>query len=279
MAAGTAPTPDPGVLTEEPVSEVHWTTSFFTDTYTDADTELRNPHKTQAMVECAVSALNLTPGARVLDLACGTGRHSVLLAERGLTVTGVDLSARYLERARARPGARPVSFVQADMRELAGVPGAPFDAVLSLHTSFGFFDTDEENLHVLRQVRQMLAPGGKLFLDVMNRDWFLSQGSEPFGTVPGEFVCRNFDSAAGRTYLHEERFDPLTSRIRWHIRAADGPADGGVTADYRVYSAHELLDLLSRAGLAVQSLYGGYDRSAFHTLASHLIATAVRQEP
>ncbi|MDV9189684.1 class I SAM-dependent methyltransferase [Streptomyces sp. SR27] len=262
-------------------SPASWLDTFFTSVYTDSDLELRDAATTEAMVRCVSAALGPAPGAALMDLACGTGRHSVPLAAAGYRVTGVDLMPDYLDeaRARARRAGQQVDFVQADMRNLEALPSGSFDAVVSLHTSFGFFDTDEENLAVLAQIRQVLAPGGKLLIDVMNRDWFLSQSGESFGVEPHDFVVRNFDSSSGTTYLYEERFAPLTSRVRWHIRSVENdPANNGrertVTADYRVYSAHELAALLTRAGFEILGLHGDYDLAPFHVHSPHLILTA-----
>ncbi|MGW7279654.1 class I SAM-dependent methyltransferase [Streptomyces sp. NPDC054844] len=255
-------------------SRAGWLDTFFTHVYTDSDLELRDPATTEAMVRCVSSALDLSPGAAVMDLACGTGRHSVPLSAAGYRVTGVDLMEHYLcqARARTRDAGQHVEFVQADMRDLGALPQGSFDAVVSLHTSFGFFDTEDENLSVLTQIRRVLAPGGRFLIDVMNRDWFLSQSGESFGVGADEFVVRNFDSSDGVTYLYEERFSPLTSRIRWHIRSAD--ASVSATADYRVYSAHELISMLARAGFDVLGLHGDYDLSPFHVHSPHLICTA-----
>ncbi len=264
-----------------PDSPTDWWSTFFTDVYTGSDLELRDARAAEQMTRCVTTALGLGPGASLLDLACGTGRHSVPLAAAGFAVTGADLMDPYLEqaRARARSAGQQVSFVQADMRDLSALPKGSFDAVVSLHTSFGFFDTDEENLAVLREVHEVLAPGGRLLLDVMNRDWFLTQSGESFGTAPEEFVVRNFDSSTGTTYLYEERFTSLTSRIVWNIQAFDtvsGTVGRSVTADYRVYSAHELTTLLTRAGFALDELHGDYDLSPFHIHSPHLICTASR---
>jgi SAM-dependent methyltransferase len=260
-----------------PDTAADWLTDFFTDIYTDSDLELRDERTTEAMVRCVADALRLPPGATLLDLACGTGRHSVPLAAAGYTVTGVDLMEPYLERARARARAAgsPARFVRADMRDLGALPQGGFDAVVSLHTSFGFLDTEEADLAVLDQIRGLLAPGGRLLVDVMNRDWFLSQSGESFGVAADEFVVRNFDTEGPVTYLYEERFSPLTSRIRWHIRTSSTVPERSATADYRVYSAHELRNLLLRAGFEVADVYGDYDLSPFHVHAPHLIVTAL----
>lgn len=245
----------------------HWAGDFFGPTYLAADADLHDPDLTRAMIGWVVAALPIRPGAELLDLACGTGRHSVPLAAAGFRVTGVDLAEDYLARARdraARAG-QHVRFVRADMRELSALAPRRFDAVVSLHTSLGFYDTATD-LAVLREVRRRLRPGGRLCLDVLNRDWLLRQA--PDGP---DFVLTDVSSRHGTAYRHEERFDPFTSRVRWTIRPAAGPA---VTADYRVYSAHELLALLADAGFAVRALHGDYDRSRFHVGSPHLLAIA-----
>src|SRR5262249_48909922 len=98
----------------------------------------------------------------VLDLCCGPGRRAVPLARRGLRVTAVDRSRFLLDHARerARLADFSVEFVETDMREFRR-PEA-FDVMLSLFTSFGFFAVREEDLHVLRNVRASLKPGGRV---------------------------------------------------------------------------------------------------------------------
>ncbi|WP_406420367.1 hypothetical protein OH809_24600 [Streptomyces sp. NBC_00873] len=108
----------------------------------------------------------------------------------------------------------------------------------------------------------------------VDRDWFLSQSGESFGVEAHEFVVRNFDADGPVTYLYEERFSPLTSRLRWHIRTAGTTPERSATADYRIYSAHELCTLLSRAGFLVAEAYGDRDLNPFHVHAPHLIITA-----
>jgi len=109
----------------------------------------------------AVLALSGTgPGASVLDLCCGPGRHSVELARRGFRVTGVDRTGRYLDEARAKAAEMglEIEFVQSDMREFTR-PSA-FDLVISLYTSFGYFEDQDEDRKVLRNIHESLRPEG-----------------------------------------------------------------------------------------------------------------------
>ena len=124
--------------------------------------ELPSETETKEEVEFILDALELQQGATVLDLCCGQGRHSHLLANAGLTVIGVDGSHFLLEAAQKRQG---IYFVEGDMRS---IPLKPIcDAVVNLFTSFGFFD-EAGNRKVLSEIASVLKPGGKCLLDYWN---------------------------------------------------------------------------------------------------------------
>ena len=113
-----------------------------------------------AAADLAWRLLDLAPGLRVLDLACGHGELAGALAARGCAVTGLDSSAAFLDRARADAAAAGVSveYVAGDMRELPWA--ARFDRVVSWSTAFGYFD-DDVNRAVLDQIARVLRPGGR----------------------------------------------------------------------------------------------------------------------
>jgi SAM-dependent methyltransferase len=126
--------------------------------------------RTGTQCDFVVSALELQPGARLLDLCCGQGRHAVEFAKRGFRVTGLDLSEYLLRlaRERAEQTGVEVEFVRGDMRDLPWEN--EFDAVANLFTSFGYLETDEEDRRVLAAVRKALRPGGLLLVDHHNRE-------------------------------------------------------------------------------------------------------------
>ncbi|WP_441248086.1 DUF4178 domain-containing protein [Kitasatospora sp. McL0602] len=252
-----------------------WWSEFFGAIYTDSDIEYQDPVLTEAMVACVGRLVPVGGHPRLLDLACGTGRHAVPLAAAGYRVTGADLSADYLRQAGARAAAagRAVDLVRTDMRDLSVFPDGSFDAVTNLHTSFGFFHDAADDQRVLDEVRRVLAPGGRLLIDVINRDAFLRQTSEVFGVPEDQFTIRTFDTSTGRTFLHEEVFDPLTSRIRWTV-TEPGPGGRSSTADYRVFSAHELLAMVRAAGLVVESVHGDYELSPFTVHSPSIVCLA-----
>lgn len=103
----------------------------------------------------------------ILDLGCGRGRHSINMAKRGYKVTGIDLSRVAIEKAqiKAKNLGLDIEFLVGDMRDPLS---KQFSAILNLFTSFGYFDDDEENFHVLKAERQMLKNNGIVVIDYLN---------------------------------------------------------------------------------------------------------------
>lgn len=165
-------------------------------------------------VERIWNLLGLEAGTDVLDVPCGHGRIANRLAARGARVTGLDADPLFLERARADASARgvEVEYVEGDMRSLPWEER--FDVVLNWFTSFGYFD-DEGNRAWLREARKTLRDGGRLVLEVHNRDafarnWLPVTMSERDGDL---LVDRHrFDLLAGRTVT--ERFAVRDGRVR-----------------------------------------------------------------
>ncbi len=120
-------------------------------------------------------SLKLKPGSRLLDLACGTGRHAVLLAKRGAFVVGVDKTEAYLREARVK--ARRLSnclFARGDMRRLPF--NGEFDAAINLWTSFGYFAKASDDIKALRGVARALKPGGLFLIDLLDFAWVKKHG-------------------------------------------------------------------------------------------------------
>jgi SAM-dependent methyltransferase len=125
--------------------------------------------RTEMEVERALAMLKPAGGERVLDLACGTGRHSRELRRRGFEVVGVDISPELLEMAEREAAAESmeISFLQADLRELE--LSDEFDLVLSLNDgAVGYFETDEENRRTFEIVAQVLHSGGGHLMQLPN---------------------------------------------------------------------------------------------------------------
>jgi SAM-dependent methyltransferase len=227
-----------------------WYEEFFDRDYVayHLEGDLWRPERTQAECDFIVQALALGPAARVLDLCCGQGRHAIELAKRGLEVTGADLSEHLLDIARkaAEEAGVTVTMVRCDMRELPWE--SEFDAVVNMFTAFGYFDPDEENERVLRAVRRALRPGGRLLLDLPNREVFLQ-------LIPNG--QRGWREIEGHLVLDERTWDEEGLRLRLHriIVAPDG-SRRCTGHDLREYTHGEILDMIARAGLEWERTYG-----------------------
>ncbi|MBI5478119.1 MAG: class I SAM-dependent methyltransferase [Deltaproteobacteria bacterium] len=189
--------------------------------------------------------LGLTREMHVLDVGCGWGRHAMELASRGYRVTGIDLSLALLIRAadEAQRRGLQVNFVHGDMRELAF--DDPFDAAYCMGTSFGFFD-DDSNRKVAQGLAQVVRAGGRLLVEVVNRDYII-----------GDLPARVWWEGDGCVVLEEVEFNYYTSRlvVRRSVVFEDGrQLEHDISV--RVYSLHEVGRLLQYAGFRVLDVSG-----------------------
>ncbi len=234
-----------------------WYEEFFGEDYMRFHLRGGEREERRALSECdfVISALDLHPGARVLDLCCGQGRHAVELARRGFNVTGFDLSDYLLGLARDRADKADVTvnFVRGDMRELPWENH--FDAVVNMFTSFGYLETDEEDEKALRVMRGALRPGGKLLIDHHNRE----------RTTPWlEHGRKDWAKHEGHIVLDQQEWNVCHSRI--HVaRTIIGPDGGRRETGFvlRIYSHSEMLSMFARVGLEWVKTYGSHDGSEY----------------
>jgi SAM-dependent methyltransferase len=213
-----------------------------------------------------ILALAGVTGGAVLDLCCGPGRHAVEFALRGFTVTGVDRSQYLLERAREKAiaSAVMVEWVLDDMREFQR-PSA-FDLACNLFTSFGYFAGEEDNLRVLRNIRESLRPGGMLVMDMAGKERVVRQGLDAQRTA----------FADGAVLLQQPRVNQDWSRmyLEWTVSKA------GQSRSYRfehfLYSGQGLQDRLLSCGFDSVRLYGDLQGSPYGPDATRLVAVATK---
>jgi 2-polyprenyl-3-methyl-5-hydroxy-6-metoxy-1,4-benzoquinol methylase len=234
------------------VAAPDWYDGFFEGEWLD-QLALGTPESNDDQVEFLVEHLPLDAGARVLDLACGRGRIAIRLAQRGCRVTGIDLSPRSLELARADAEAAGVELelVHRDMRELDAVEA--FDVVLNLWSSFGYFADGADDGRVLAAVARALVPGGTFFIDTIN----------PVALV-GSFTPRTWQVLADGVLLLEERgYDHLTGRTEttWTFVHPDG-SRSELRHSVRAYTAAEFVAMLRDVRLEVDGSWGAWDEVA-----------------
>lgn len=208
------------------------------------------------------------PPARVLDLACGSGRHVRCFAERGYEAYGVDLSPKSIAAAKAH-SSHPERYAVADMRhfsdELPHLMG--MDVVTCLFTSFGYFESDADQINTLQHVRRVLRPGGTFVLDFLNVPVVQAQ------LVPHERAERPLPH--GGTMAFEIHRRIAGGWIEKSIQFTDQSGQPRHVVE-RVQALDEeaLTSLLERAGFEVEQRFGNYALGAHADTSNRCILVA-----
>jgi SAM-dependent methyltransferase len=215
-------------------------------------------------VDAIIALLEIKPGASILDLCCGVGRHSLELARRGFQVTGVDRTAAYLQVARDKAAADKLDLelLQADMRQF--VRPAAFDAAINLFTSFGYFEDPDEDRQVIDNLYKSLRPGGKLVLELM--------GKEVLARI---FLPRDWrELPDGSLMLEERRVNRSWTWMdaRWILIREGQRIEYNIS--HRIYDGAGLTALLRDAGFESVSVYGDFGGNPYDTGALRLVAVA-----
>lgn len=182
---------------------------------------------------------------RLLDLAAGAGRHSLAMKAERCHVTCLDLSADLTERC----AALGLRTVRADMRALPFRDWS-FDHASCLFSSFGYFQTDAEHLHVLTEIARVLTPGGAALLDLMDPE-----------TIRRKLVPQSVDVLPGGAVLEVERsLVNNGERVEKHIHFVKSGRSGRRWHEsVRLFEAAELSPMIQSAGLSLETTVGAYD--------------------
>ena len=238
-----------------PTQDSAWYVDFFRDDYLNVYNHLFSAERAEKEVAFAEQVLGLKPGARILDLCCGHGRHAVSFARRGFQVTGLDLNAAYLELVQESARASKVTLetIAADMRHIPSQD--EFDAVVNFFSSFGYFDSEAEDLKVLESAANALRPGGRLMLDMLNREWAVVN-----------YIQNDWHSGSDGTLYVEHRDLDLTSsrmHVTFTIIGPQGCRRESVGHHIRLYTLTETSRLLQQVGLNVTAVFGGFDAEPY----------------
>ena len=227
--------------------------------------ELPSKAETEEEADFIFDALELHPGSRILDLCCGQGRHGRQLASMGVNVIGLDNSRFLLDEAKNNVDVTEprIQLIEADMRRIPLKPSC--DAVISLFTSFGFFEETDNNI-VLSEIASVLRPGGKFFVDYWNpyaviqldstrNWWWVSDSTLALAEV-------EYQPQSGRLFDYRTIIELPTSTIRKMVNTV------------RFYFPTELRRLLESVGLCVRATYGDFDGDDFSTQSRRMITVA-----
>ncbi|MGW8369958.1 MAG: methyltransferase domain-containing protein, partial [Gammaproteobacteria bacterium] len=208
---------------------------------TDGDV-VEDPEITAVEIDAFLAMLDAEPESRILDLCCGQGRHVMELARRGFTkLTGVDRSHYLIARAKRtfRQQGLAATFREGDARKLRFADDS-FDIVYVAGNSFGYFETVDDDIAVLREIRRLLAPGGQLLIDFTDGDYL----RQNFDARSWEWIDKSYFVCRERS-LSKDRQRLISREVITHTSK-------GVVADQfyaeRLYNEHELRELLASAG-------------------------------
>lgn len=226
------------------------------DFFSDGSPFLRHPlltaERTRLEIDFLVDALPLHPAARVLDVGCGFGRHSVELARRGFHVLGIDPAAAMIRAAREKAQEAGVDVNFQQVAAEGYFPAEPFDAALCLFTTLGQVqpESDDDNRDLLANVFNSLKEGGRFALELPQKKPALDalKPSDRFGSDTSYAeVQRSFEAQTGI----------VTEQFR--IVFPDGSQDFHLR--YRLFTRQDVTSLITAAGLQILQSFDGYNRA------------------
>lgn len=209
---------------------------------------------------------NLPSGSYVLDLSCGTGRHTIPLTQSGVKAVGLDISPLLLQIAKQQGTPQ---LVRGDMRFLPFRTGV-FGAVVSMDTSMGYLPSQKEDMASLVEVRRVLALGGLFVLDVFSRDYLVARYANKT-PIPKWHEYTSFYLQQIRTVTNNGK----QLHDHWTIRTKKDNQENFFEHTVRLYDRQTLKSLLTTAGFIVQVVYGDYEEQPYTPTTPRLIILAV----
>lgn len=212
-------------------------------------------------VERIIGLTNVQSG-HVLDLCCGPGRHTYEFAKRGFFVTAVDASEFLLSKAKEHCSQfTNVRFIHADMRDF--VEPNRFDLVINMFTSFGYFENQEDNLKVLKNIKKSLKEDGKLLMEMASKEIVLKNYRESIVSVRGE-----------KMLIEKHSFEPGLARMKNDWIVLENGRYKVHTLQHYLYSAEELKMMLQMCGFKNIAVYGSLSGDLYDLNAKRLVVVA-----
>ena len=245
---------------------------WYATAFTGMSAEMAWTERTSSEIDRALTMLRPEGGERILDLACGTGRHSLELVRRGFSVVGVEIGAELVEIARrdAEQEGLEATFVEGDLRELDFEE--EFDIVLNLNDgAVGYFETDEENHRTFEVISRALRPGGQNLIQVPNVLY-----------ARAHLPQRSWIPSSTMVELVEHRWNKKDS----YMEGAMIPVRFGEVLEnldkriefrQRLYTVEELREIYASVGMTLQRVFHGNGRPKEPTDSQFEIFAAARK--
>ncbi|WP_439152071.1 SAM-dependent methyltransferase [Winogradskyella sp.] len=232
-------------------STKQWYTSWFDTPYYHILYKDRDYSEAQVFMDNLTNYLNIPQGGKILDLACGKGRHSLYLNTLGYNVTGVDLSEQSIGHAKQFEN----DTLKFRVHDMSKPYPEQFDAVFNLFTSFGYFEDESCNLNTIKSIKAELNEFGFGVIDFMNTNYVIDN-----------LVTENVKSIEGLDF-HQKR------RVKdgYIVKDISFDADGELykyQERVKAFTLEDFLDLFEKAGVHLLDVFGDYKLRKYHTQTS-----------
>lgn len=215
----------------------------------------RNESDAEDHIKLILGNVKIPSGAKILDMACGAGRHAIILARKNFHLTAVDLSENLISIAEqsAQNENLKINFVQSDIRKYE--TNDKFDLIINLFTSFGYFESDEENYAVLQKAYHLLVENGFFVLDFFNSE-FLRQNLVEFS-----------EENLGGAEIHQYR-KIKNNRVTKKIVITKNGNLSTYEESVRMFSKDEIVNAIQNIGFDIYKTFGDFLGSEFDKLSS-----------
>lgn len=240
-----------------------WFATWFDSNYYHQLYKHRDHNEAENFIDAVLNEFDPAPDSVMLDLGCGTGRHSKYLASNGYTVFGLDLAASSIRQAR-KYGSESLYFLNWDMRKPFGKNN--FDFVFSFFTSFGYFNSIEENNTVVKNISRALRKDGIVLIDYLN-----------FRFAEEHLVAVEEKEIDGILYhinrWSDDRF------IHKHISVRDGQKFNPIAYTEQVakFDVNDFKSFFEKNGLELISVFGNYQLDEYDEQTSERMITIAKK--
>lgn len=236
----------------------NWFTDWFNTPYYHILYQDRNDTEAEKFMGNLVEFLKIKPSATLLDLPCGKGRHAVYLNSLGYSVTGIDLSENSIEFAKQFENEH-LTFQVQDMR----VPFADrYDVIFNLFTSFGYFEDDNEDIAILKNIKNGLNNGGRFVFDFLNAE-----------KVKEHLVSHEVKKIGGITFNIQREIEH--NFILKHISfTAEDTTKHTYTERVKYLDIAKITQYFEEVGFTISHIFGDYDLAPFTKNSNRLIIIA-----
>lgn len=229
------------------IEKINWYKNWFNSPFYPILYHNRDARDARLLLDNIIERLAIHPDSRILDLACGRGRHSIYLNMKGYDVTGLDMSKTSILEASQNVNTK-LRFLVGDMRFIPY--SGQFDYVLNLFTSFGYFEDEADHLRTLESIRESLKPGGTFVLDFFNASKLLANLVEE---ETKEIQGIKFHIARSL----------VDNKIRKQIEFEHEDRDFYFEESVESFTLADFQSLLSKAGFTLKETFGDYELNPY----------------